>query len=369
MLIPLSYTNWQEDGWSYVEYQNVAFRYFNDSDLASPYISSVNLTRLFAAICICIPAVYMNYKLAKSPWSHSDRKLSLSVFLGTLVLAEYFSKDFPPWELRWLFDSGYYLPATWDLNRFGLLIITFLIIIPLFIRETKIVGSLRQESSRIIDIGNTNQESILEKSAKRLSKKYLILGVTLGLIAVIIPVQIYFIQYDLLPFPNTAYQYEGYTFFFQFTFENQPIPYHLTEFNFEMFSPGDMLNQLPYAGFQLLFVYGLLQYIQRNLSKKRTYLLGALSLVVPFVYRISAYIAHSTEGEYVIPIPVVLIIGLIVLRFVKPIDPTLQSGNNSILDKTGESASPKQRDRIRIPLLYVVRSKFSKILRRKSENV
>ncbi len=367
MVLPLSYTDQQETGYSYVEIRSVAITYLNDSNWAIPQLSYVNLTRLFAAICICIPAVYMNYKLAKSPWSHPDRKLSLSMFLGTMVLAGYFSSDFPPWEL-WFFDRGYYVPITWDLDRFGLLIITFLIIIPLFIRETKIVGSLRQKSGEIIDNDNTNQKNILENSEKRLSKRYLILGVTLGLIAVIIPVQIYLSPYNLLPFPNNAFQYEGYTFFFQFSIENQPIPNHWVEFDFDMFSPGDTLNQLPYAGFQLLFVYGLLQYIQRNLSKKRIYLLGALSQVVPFVYRVSAYIAHSTEGEYVIPFPVVLIIGLLVLRFVKPIDSTLQTGKNSIMKNTRESISRIQRDRIQIPLLYFVRSKVSKLLRRKSEN-
>ena len=247
-----------------------------------------------------------------------------------------------------------------------MMIITVLIIIPLLIRETRIVGRLRQNPVETIDNVNTNQKIILENTVKRPSRRYMILGLTLGLIVVIVPVQIYFSELNFLRFPNNAYQYEGYTLFFHFLLDNEPIPYERISFNFEMISPGDLFNQLPYVGFQLLFIYGVLQYMHGKLSKNRTHLIGVLSLVVPFVYRISAHIAHEMEGEYIIPLPVVLIIGFLVLRAIKPIDSILQSKRKSILLKPRKSISPSQKDEIQIPLLYVVKSRISKLFRRES---
>jgi hypothetical protein len=359
MFLPLNYTDHQETDYYFVDYTSVVFTYFNESYLAGPELSLASGTRLLAAILMCIPAVYMNYKLRKSPSSHLDRNFSISIILGTIVLGWYFTRDFPPWELNWLFDPGYYWSSLWDLDRFSMIIITFLIIIPILIRETKIVGRLRQSQFENIDKVNTNQEIILESSEERFSRRYLILGVMLGLIAVIVPVQVYMSQFNLLPYPNNAFQFDSYTLFFRFSFENQPIPYETVRLHSRLISPGEMINQIPYAGFQLLFVYGILQYLQGNLSKKRIHLLGVLSLIVPFVYRLSAYIAHNSEGEYVIPFPVVLIIGLLVLRFVKPIDTTLQSR---------EKSSPIEKDSIQTPIQYMIKSQILKLIKRISGN-
>lgn len=368
MLLPLSYIDYREISYTSFEYRSIVFTYSINTFLVDPELSFANPTRLFAAISICIPAVYMNHKLAKSSWKHLDPKFSLSIFLGTIVLSEYFSNEFPPWELRWLFDMGYYWSYTWDMDRFGLMIITFLIIVPLLIRETKIMGDFRKSPAEMIDDVNTNQKSILESSKKRLAGRYMILGITLGLIAVIIPIQFYISEIGSLPAPNNSFQFDVDSFFFQFSINNEPIPYNMFVIIFEIVSPLDMLNHLPYAGFQLIFVYGFLQYLRGNLSKRRIRILGVLSLGFPFAYRASANIIYNVEGEYIIPLPVVLLIGLLVLRIAKPVDSTLYSQKKSILEMPLNSIPLIQRDTIHIPFLYVVKSKFSSLMKRITGN-
>ncbi|MFW9870694.1 MAG: hypothetical protein ACFFEL_13790, partial [Candidatus Thorarchaeota archaeon] len=338
--------------------------YYHYTDLVSPELSFANLTRLFAAIFICIPAAYMNRKLAKSPMKSLDPGTGLSVLLGTIVLATYFSNRFPPWELTWLFDPGFYWAYIWDLDKFGLLIVTFLIIVPIIIRETKIVWDFRKGPNETIDGINTNQKKVLESPENGLSYRYLILGILFGLIAVVIPNQIYISELGSLPPPNNSFSIDGATLFFHFGIRNQPIPYNMLDIVFRIESPIDMLNQLPYAGFQLLIIFGLLQYLRGNITKMRILILGVLSLVVPYAYRASANIVYNVGEEYIIPIPVVLLIGILVLKIAKPIDITLLSQKKSILEMTKSSIPPIQRDRIQIPFLYVIKSKFSSFMRR-----
>ncbi|MFW9982557.1 MAG: hypothetical protein ACFFE3_11640 [Candidatus Thorarchaeota archaeon] len=356
MFLPLSYSDYQEDDYSDFEYRSIAFTYI---EWSGPELTIAGLTRLLGAIGICIPAIYLNHKLAKSSGSYRNLQLSILAILATMVLASYVSNQtyFPPDELRWFLPPGApnmwgsYWSQIWDLERFGSLVITFLIIIPLFVRELRIVGSLRQSEIESTQNVNTDQESKEEDSYKGQSRKHLILGAIFGFIAVLLPVHIYLSNLNNLAFPNNSFLYEGYTFFFRFIVENNPIPVHTSRVYIEMNSPGAIIDQLPYAGLQLLFAYGILQYLQGKISRTRIYLIGGLSLILPLVYRVSANILENTEGVYVIPFPVVFIIGLLVLRFIRPTDTTVHN-------------SPRETDRIQTPLQYLIKSQMSKLKRR-----
>lgn len=291
-----------------------------------PFKISEPITIAAAAI-ICIPGILLNHRLRNRDPSTSARDAGIASGFATYVLSIYMVNYFPPNQLDWLFPAS----PSWKLLLFGSLVAVTLIIIPILIREA---------------------------SHRGFQWRHRILASIIGLFSTLVPVVL------VVGFPGGWNNYQiiapGYQFWYESTVPS--MPWHdIDQFSMDL-SVHDVMNLLyllAYTGFGVIFGVYILRYIRRQISKRRVFFVGAISILIPyafFVYRSTIF--DTGYPVMVIPIPILFLFGISVLVFSEPIALDAKIRKDLFYD----SLTPEET--ITVPVLYLMKSKLMSVKNR-----
>jgi hypothetical protein len=93
---------------------------------------------------------------------------------------------------------------------------------------------------------------------------------------------------------------------------------------FQILDGSWLQGSLPLGFFNIVFAFQVIRYIRGKSSKRRTLAAGAMTLVIPVIAFFFS-LRHMITNEYFVyigPIPIQLAIGLILMRFLSPKEPT-----------------------------------------------
>jgi hypothetical protein len=323
---------------------------FEISSIESHFMVPITL---ISAIVIALPAIYLNRKLRDRPADAPILNLSLGALFATILLTFWFVEYFPPSEFIWIFQSF----PSWGLMNFGTLIITFLILLPLFSRETFLWGEERVSERR-------------KAFGTRISwqTKYSLLGYSWGLATLLIPLVANIQLFDSGAFSS---RFESPSYVLRLDGASIP-PWNSNNWiiaSLDVYHVFDFVSFLVVSVFHIVFAFHVLRYLRGMTSQKRVIQLGILSMLAPLMYH--TIIAANPIPEPVfaspIPIPIVLIIGIATTVMIKPDEKRIRAEDFGE-DEIAYPDIPDDDASIQVPLLYYIKSKLRDILRRNSRS-
>ena len=271
-----------------------------------------------AAFVICIPSIILNRRIRNQKATDSIRDIAAASLFGTAVITVYVVDYFPPPEISWLVG----IFPQWKLIRFGTLAIFALIIFPLMIREASHQGFHR---------------------------KHRILASAFFMVAALMPTVF------AAGYPERWVNYLAISPAYQFSYEIsipevpwQPIPqFYISYATLETMS---FMYGLAYTGLHLIFGFYVLQYLHGQTSRCRVFLLGAVSILVPYGYIVYQTVAADAAFPVVvIPLPILLIFGTVILIVSEPVVEPQVAPTIDLMPR---------EERIIVPVAYMLKSKL-----------
>jgi hypothetical protein len=310
---------------------SVMMEYIDWRDRGIPPLTFSEPVTIAAAIAICIPAVLLNRRIRNQEPTKSIRDAGLAAFFGTAVLTIFLVERFPPVELAWLVQ----IAPEWKLLRFGTLVMVALIILPLMIREI---------------------------SHRDFQRKHRLLAITIGLISTLVPAGI------VASFPGGFAYYQSISPSYQFWYEASipRVPWQAVDqvnIAFAVFDPMSLLYGFAYTGLHLLYGYSILRYLRGWTSKRRIFLLGVSSILIPYAALYPMVVLDALIPTIIIPFPILFILGISVLAVSKPIVIIPHSEFDDSKDEP-TSGFAETEDQISVPVLYFIKSKLLGVKRR-----
>jgi hypothetical protein len=287
-----------------------------------------------SAIAICIPAILLIRQIRNQESTKSIRNAGLASFFGTAILTIFLVELFPLGVPEWLVQT---FPA-WKLLRFGTLVIVVLIFLPLMIREI---------------------------SHRDFQKENRILACIIILIATLVPAGIVgsvengFAYFQAIS-PSYHFWYEA---------SIPRVPWHSPDqvnIAFSVFNLMSLLFGFIYTWLNLLYGFFILRYLRGGVSRRRVFLLGIPSLLIPYASVYQMVVFDALIPTIIIPLPVLIILGTSLLAFSKPISRIPHSEFDYSLDTPNTGFSDTE-DTISVPILYFVKSKLMGVKRRITE--
>ncbi|MFX0055704.1 MAG: hypothetical protein ACFFAD_12330 [Candidatus Hermodarchaeota archaeon] len=309
---------------------------YNDSrDSSIPPLTISNPVTLAIACIICIPAILLNRKIRNLNPTEPIRDAGLAAYFGTAVVTIYFVEHFPPAELLWLVQTG----PDWKLLRFGTLVMAILIILPLIIREA---------------------------SHRDFQAKHRILACAIGFVTTLVPVGLT----AVFSGDNAAYAFLSLSYMTRYEMLFPEVPWQPVNqiyIYISSLSPMDSLYYLTYLLLHLLFGFSILRYLKGLISRRRVLLIGLSSILLPYIAAFPGIVLVAQFPTIVLPIPVLLIMGTIV---VLSSDPTVNR-QAEFSDKRGDEAPviSHPEGSIKVPFTYMIKSRFIGAKRRIAEIV
>jgi hypothetical protein len=313
---------------------------------------------LLAAIIIVIPSIYLIRRIRNRPANAPILDLSLAAVFATIILTSYLVNQVPPPpELYRIFQSS----PSLTLMNFATLVIVVFIIIPIFSREASLWGAER-------GIGKK------ETSRRRIPwpNKYSIAGCLWGFMVCLLPIASIAQIWDS---ETITRRIDSPLYVISQTIRDAPTPGNVNdwmEISLEILSVFDFLSFLAVSAFQIVFAFFVLRYLRGMINRRRVIQLGILSILAPLLYYLLAALNPEAGVLFAIPIPSVLIGGVIAILVIVPNAP---SDNADVLGK--EEMLPEHRlepeiapdeSRVQMPLLYYIKSKLTEFMRGNSKS-
>lgn len=314
---------------------------FEIPSLESHFIEPITLV---SAIIILLPAIYLNRKLRERPADAPILRLGLTAIFATVLLTLWFFEGFPLFRFPWAIQS---VPSGSLLNL-GTMVIIILILLPLFAREAFLWGE-----ERVPEAGNASRtrSSWLRKCA--------LAGYAWGLMTFLIPFMVIIRLYD---FDSFYFRYESPLYSFRLDGGDVSLPGNPNNWmiiSLDVYQAFDFVSVLVVSALYIAFAFQVLRCLRGMTSWKRVIQLGILSILAPLMYQM-VVAAIPVAGEnygYPIPIPIVLIIGIVAAVMIKP------NGTRIGAEDSWENGASVQ-----FPRFYYFKSKLRNFLRRRSKS-
>lgn len=304
--------------------------YVDWRDRNIPPVTLSEPVTIAAAIMICIPAILLNRRIRNQDPTQPIRDAGLAAFFGTAVLTIYLVERFPPADLMWLIQGN---PA-WKLIRLGTLVMVTLIVLPLLIREA---------------------------SHLDLQRKYRILTYAIGVIITLVPGAL--LASSSGETANYSLSSFSYQFWYIASIPSVPgLEVDQVSTAFMIIAPMDFLYYSIYYFLYLIFGYAILRYLQGLISKRRAFLLGVLSITLPYGAAYQMFVSNAQNPAFLIPLPFLFILGIIVLATYEPM--TRHQTEFAETEEDPITAFSDPEASIRVPLAYMIKSRFLGIKRR-----
>ncbi|MHA2142598.1 MAG: hypothetical protein ACXADF_13605 [Candidatus Thorarchaeota archaeon] len=312
-----------------IYYSSALFEYVNWMDRDAPPLAFSSLLTISAAIAICIPAILLNRRIRNSRSKETVRDSGLAAFFGTAVVTIFLLERFPPSEIGWLIPDV----PDWRLIRFGSLVIVALIVLPLMMREV---------------------------SHRGFKLKHRFLAWSIWLIATLVPAAIY--VGSTINLANYQAISLTYYFWFEQSIPAAPwLPVDQINIAYNIAGIMDLFYSFTFLGFNLLFGFFVLRHLRGIESKRKVFLIGVASVLIPYLY--ATYLVGLGgfgSSAFVVPLPILFILGISLLARVKPvyIDP---------LEETVSEFTDIEES-ISVPVLYYLKSKMTTVFRRRKKS-
>ncbi|MFW9912555.1 MAG: hypothetical protein ACFFEU_08785 [Candidatus Thorarchaeota archaeon] len=316
-----------------ISIRSVLMDYSDWRDSNIPPLTISNPVTLIIGFLICIPAILFNHKIRNQNPTEPIRDAGLAAYFGTAVVTIYFMDHFPPAELSWLVQTS---PA-WRLIRFGTLVMVILIILPLIIRE----GSHRD-----------------------LLAKHRILVCAIGIVTTLVPVGLTVV----FPGGHVVYAVLSLSYIFSYDMSIPVVPWQPVDqivISFSALSLMDSIYYLTYLLLHLLFGFSILRYLKGLISRRRVLLLGISSLLLPYIAAFPGIVSAAIYPTFMLPVPVLLIIGTIVVVSSDPIVKHQSEFSDTKGDKAAALSHPEAS--IKVPFIYMIKSLLIRAKRRIAE--
>jgi hypothetical protein len=307
--------------------------YVDWRDRNIPPVTLSEPVTIAAAIVICIPAILLNRRIRNQDPTQPIRDAGLAAFFGTAVLTIYLVEQFPPADLWWLIQGN---PA-WKLFRLGTLVMVTLIVLPLIIRET---------------------------SHLDLQRRYRILTYAIGVITTLVPGAL--VASSSGDTANYSLSSISYQFWYSASIPSVPwLEVDQVSMAFLIIVPMDFLYYSIYYFLYLIFAFAILRYLQGLISKRRVFLLGALSITLPYGAAYQMVVSNALNPTFLIPLPFLFILGIIVLATYEPsIRPQTESSET---ERQPIDALSDPEVKIKVPYVYIIKSMYLGVKRRISK--
>ncbi|MFX1579385.1 MAG: hypothetical protein ACFFBJ_07020 [Promethearchaeota archaeon] len=314
-----------------IRVSSVIVEYSDWRDRGLPPLTFSEPVTIASAIAICLPAILLNRRIRNQGYTKSILDAGLATFFGTAILTIFLVEGLPLAEFEWL---GQTTPV-WKLFRFSTLVIVVLIFLPLMIRET---------------------------SHRDFQREHRILAYIVVLIATLVPAGI------VANFGGGFTYYRAISPSYQFWYEASitRVPWQSADqvnIAFAVFDLMSLLFGFVYTWLNLLYGFSILRYLRGGVSRRRVFLLGVSSILIPFTIVYSMVAFDALNPTIIIPLPVLFILGTSLLAFSKQIStiPHSEFVNSQDTPTTGFAGA---EDTISVPILYFIKSKIMGVKRR-----
>jgi hypothetical protein len=333
----------------YFSYTCFLFNYQNASDWLEPEYWIRDTPSVVAGLIVCIPAIYFNRRLSREREGRSVWELGAAVFFSTASIAAYLVYSFPPMEI-----AAFAPDLDWDLLSFASVVLLFLVLFPVFAREASHLGAERSAISTVKSRSRRRRFN-LRPSASTI---YSILGYAIGLATCLLP---FFLIVNVWGPNNHALDTISVLAPMNYRHYQTDLGWAFIETRFEIPELMPMVDVLVFSGFRTLFGYSVIRHCRGRASRRRTLSYGIAGVLIPLVYFQFVQGPYTiSDITYFIPLPIVFIVGLLVIRFVTPLEPKLLPQ----IPRTEEVVLPERRrndghgEYVRVPLLYSIGSRM-----------
>ncbi len=338
----------------YFSYTCILFNYQNATDWPEPDFWFRDTPTVVAAFIVCIPSIYFNHRLSRKRKGKSILDIGSATFFSTASLAAYFAYCFPPNELATFVPS-----LDWDLLNFASVVLLFLVLLPVFAREASRLGVERSLRPTRKPHPRTRR-NVPPTSA---SMTYSVLGYLAGFVLCLLP---FILIINIWPGAN--YEYDSISVMASMNHRYFQVPPDWTFSEFRLRIPGliHLVDLLVFTGFRTLFSYNLIRYCRGYASRRRVVSYGIAGVLIPIAY---FYIMQSEyafgDVTYLIPLPIVFIVGFLVLQIVSPLEPRTDAEERppEIIFKEVERRDPYD-DYVKVPVFYSIRSRIGRAISR-----
>jgi len=343
LILPYGIDFWTINTLDRLYYHSIAFKLMLSRYYEEWSVEFANPITLLLALILCIPAIYFNLQLSKMGRKRPIRISGMAVIVIISLLGVLFGQGL----FIFLFP-GFQDFLTGNLVRFTTLVLVLLVFFPILSRE----GSLL-----CIDRATTDEHMTVEKSDVTFKCKFFC-AIT-GLLVIVMP-------YILLVDIHTSFRVDYHLFggVAQFLIEHD-IRYSYTAINFSLFDLYNLVSYLSFASLQVFYSYSVLRYLRGIGSRSFSLICGVLGMLVPLVaFSIISSFYVRGQSSYLVPLPVVFLIGAAALWFMKPV------GLRADEDRTAGEFEERHKDdqEFRVPYLYSLSSRIRKFLSKLRQN-
>jgi len=330
----------------YFSYTCMLFNYQNATDWPEPDFWFRDTPTVVAAFIICIPAIYFNRRLSRETEDKSIWDIGTATFFSTASLAAYFAYSFPPPEI-----AGFFPFLDWDLPNFASVVLLFLVLLPVFARETSQLGMERSIiHARIPE--SRRRKNVLKLSA---STTYSVLGYVLGFAICLIP---FILIINIWEVNDLVYDTFSVMASVQYRYYESGFGWVFSETRLEIPSLMHLVDLLIFTGFRTLFGYNVIRYCRGTASRRRVLSYGISGALIPLIYFLVMHSQYAiADVAYLIPLPIVFVLGFLVIRIARPIERETVAEERPSEEITVHES--KRRDSyeeiIKVPVLYSIR--------------
>ncbi len=339
-------------------YQSALFMIGSYQDFMWPHLSV-----LVAVLVVCAPGILFSYWLDGQHREKSMRKHLLAAVVFTPMVA-YMAASF----IQGLPTDSYFYPSSVELATIWVLVV--LVFLPVFTREGAFLQAARLSRRSVLD-GNAQSNAL-----RRAPGRGRVIGFSIGVFVLFFPFMaynpgggfgsssIYLMSTSWMGTLSIGSRIGATSFDFWLT----SIPISMSA----MYSPFFLIWPFFYV-FNFLFGHSVLLYLQSRTSKTRVLLYGTLGAVMPLVVYILPFLfspgAITSMGQSVIPLPFLQILGLFILFREDPVRQDEHIWDERDDRMWFDDDSKEMAPRIKVPILYVLKSRINVLLNRSEHRV
>lgn len=298
LALPYGIDFWNISTLDRLYYHSTAFHLMFSRYYEEWSVEFANAPTIVSAIILCVPGIFFGAYLSKMEKVRPIRIPGTIAILTTALLGILLGEGLPNLTL-----PGFQFPLTANLIRFTTLVLVVLVFIPILSRETSLLLS---------DRANAEKHSAEEKLDVHLRNE--LLGVTSGLLVFVMP-------YVFLVDIHTSFRVDFHLFgsVVYFLVEHD-VRHNYAAISFSVIDIHNLLLYLLVAGLHVMYSYSVLRYLRGLGSRNQSLICGVLGVLLPLaVFSIISPYYVRGQFSYPVPLPIVFLLGIVVLWFVKPI--------------------------------------------------
>jgi hypothetical protein len=343
----------------YFSYTCILFNYQNATDWQEPDFWFRDTPTVVAAFIVCIPAIYFNRRLSRAQKGKSIWDIGAATVFSTASLAAYFAYSFPPAEI-----AGFLPSLDSDLLNFASVVLLLLVLLPVFAREASRLGVERS----IAQSGEPKLRGNTDVPRMSASTVYSIIGYVLGFAICLLP---FILIINIWQEDN--FMYDTISVMASINHRNYEgaIGWNFSEIRLEIPSLIQLVDVLVFTGFRTLFGYNVIRHCRGTTSRRRVLAYGIVGVLIPlFYFQIMQSQYSLADVTYLIPLPVVFILGYLVIRIVKPLEPRIETEARPPEEVivVEELRRDSYEDVVKVPVLYSIRSRIGGAISRLKES-